>query len=294
MAQGSEASSRERGEAFLREFIASAQQSRDLFSAYTGMMEPDCRVYAENGQTYPPSQMLETALISRVAFPDLTADLDHAWFIEDRVVLQVTFTSTTGDMAPAGLPSIPSGLRTSTRSAIVGRPNERLRLTEVWNYLNPAFPFTYPPTGQTATPPLVEGVGIEEARRLFQRWEAGLRDGQDFISAVADSLAPDGVVHLGNGDDGHADTLLGLFRVLSDALENLTMEIETVLPGDGCLVAQFTMSGRHVATLGPYAPSGRVLPSRGMLVARPNREARLAELWVYVAPVYAIALPPED
>lgn len=278
-----------RGEAYVREFLRAGSEV-DLFTAYVGSMEPDCRIYAENGEVHGPRDMQRTAMTSRLLFPDLTAEVDRTFCLEDRVVMQLTFTGRgTADPAVAGLYGLTPGFAVFTRCAVVCIPNEQLRLGEVWNYLNPAFPLTIPAEGVHETPPPDDGAGIEEARALYRAWAERVQAGDDFVSAVVASLAPAAVIHLGNGDDGHAASLIRMFEVLGAAMPDLDMEVETVLPGDGLLMVQFIMSGTHVTDLGPYPATGRVMPSRGMVLARPDRQGRAAELWLYLAPMMALA-----
>ncbi|MCK9486336.1 MAG: nuclear transport factor 2 family protein [Dehalococcoidia bacterium] len=283
-----------RGEAYFRAFLARAEAERDLFTAYVGGMEPDCRIYAENGELHHPQHMWEMAQTSHALFPDLTAEVERARFVEDRVIMQLTFTGTSSaDPALEGVYGVVGGLPVLTRCAVVAVPNERLRLTEVWNYLNVAFSITFPGGGIHETPPPEDGAGIQEARALYRSWADRVHAGDDFVSAVVASFAPGAVVHLGNGDDVRAPKMLHLFEVLAASMPDLTMEVETVLPSDDGLVVQFTMSGTHTGTLGPYEASGREMPSRGMVIARPDRLGRTAELWLYVAPMMAVAMPPE-
>lgn len=58
------------------------------------------------------------------------------------------------------------------------------------------------------------------------------------------------------------------------------------------VVTPFRMSGVHQGHIGPLAPTGKRLPSTGLLIARANEAGRAAEVWLFVAPAYALSLPP--
>ncbi len=283
---------RERGEAFLQRFLSHASSAPDLISAWTDMMSADCRIHWENGEVVDVKATLARSGGVRTMFPDMMVQIDRVLYPADRVVLQLSVNAT---MA-MGFPVFGAGDRIRVRAAMVARPNEALELDEVWSYFNPGFPFTLPPSGLTAAAPLHDGASDDEASTLFQSWTSRARgaDGSDLVSALAESFAPDGVVHLGNGDSGGAHLLPGLFEFLMTGLPDLSVDIEDVQVGDGHLITQFRMSGTHTGALGPYQPTGRVLPSRGMLIARPNRNGQVAELWVYVAPVFSISFPPRN
>jgi hypothetical protein len=252
-------------------------------------MAPDCRVHVENGDERTPLELWEYNAGTRLAMPDLTVDIDGGIFPGERMVLQVTLRSTLAQ----GLPVLQAGQRTSARCAIVCIPGDDLRLREVWTYLNPGFPFTFPPAGLRETPPPEDGAGDEEARALYERWVERASAGDDFLTAVTSTFAPGGVVHLGNGDDGGVEALRDLFGLLVRAMPDLSLDVEAVTIGDRRAIVQFLLKGTHSGgPLGPYQASGRVLPSRGMVIARPNRAAQTAEFWLYIAPMYSVAVPP--
>jgi predicted ester cyclase len=100
------------------------------------------------------------------------------------------------------------------------------------------------------------------------------------------------VVHIGNGDIGNGETLAALFQRIVGGLPDLSLVIDDVIYCGARVVVRFTMSGTHSGPLGLYAATGRVLPSVGVLIARPNANSQTAELWVYLAPAYSVLMPP--
>jgi predicted ester cyclase len=99
-------------------------------------------------------------------------------------------------------------------------------------------------------------------------------------------------VYLGNGDVGGGQVLEGLFARIAQGLPDISLEIDKVIFSGDRVVVLFTMSGTHLGPIGVWPASGRTLPSTGALIARANRQSQASELWAYVAPGYAITLPP--
>jgi len=277
-----------RSRAFYADFLALAARSADLLDAMHQAMAPDCRVYAQNGDVVTPAASRQHTTFGRIAFPDLVAEVEDVLFPDDRLVVQVRMSGTVSPLVPSRL----SGPTFTSTCAIVGRVDERLRLSEVWSYINPGFPLSFPPHGLHHEPPPEDAAGPAEARAMYETWVRRAEGGQDFIGAVASTFAPGGVVHPGNGDTGGLEALHALFQVVTAGLPDLSLHIDDVMISQGRAVVQFAMSGTHQGPLGIYAPTGKVLPSRGMLVARPDAQARAAELWVYLAPAYALTLAP--
>ncbi len=278
----------ERSRAFFGELVRTAYAAADGMEALEQLMVPECRVHLQNGDDLPRDLALEQTAHGRRIFPDLEVDLENAIFAGDWVVIQCRLSGS----AATGIPFLPPDYRYTSLGAIVGHSNERLRLVEVWSYMNPGFSLSYPASGLHETPPPDDGAGEAEARALYESWVQHAEAGQDFVSAVADTLAPDGVVHLGNGDIGRAGALRSMFSTVARGLADLSLSIEQVLLSESRVIVQFAMSGRHQGPLGMFPPTGKVLPSRGMLIGRANRRAQTAELWIYIAPGYALAIPP--
>lgn len=280
---------RARSEAAFARFMQDAASAPDLNTAWRNLQAPDCKIHLENGDTGTIADAREHAQSIRAVFPDLEISIDRALFPADRVVMQLSLVAT----VRAGIPVLPAGERMYVRCAMVGRPREDLRMGEIWRYLNPGFPLTFPPRGLRATPPPPDGAGDAEAAALYEAWrEAARREGGDVVSALTSVFAPDGVVHLGNGDDGDAEAVLDLFRYIRTGLPDLSVEVDEVLIGDGHLFARLRLRGTHTHALGPNPATGRVLPSSGLAIVRPDRSGRAAESWLYVAPVIALSVPP--
>lgn len=276
--------------AFLAEFLRTAPNHPDALTAFQALMEPDCRIHLQNGDVVGPEESQLHTLTTQAVLPDLEMQVDHALFPDERLAVQLRFT---GSVAP-GFPVVVAGQRVTALSAVVGRVTPGLRLGEVWAYINPGFPLSFPPQGFAQQPPPEDGAGPAEARALYERWVRDAEERGDFVSAVASSLAPNGVVHIGNGDVGRVDALHGVFAQILRGLPDLTIGIDDVVTAGDRVIVQFSMSGTHQGQLGFYPPTGKVLPSRGMFIARANRAAEAAEVWVYVAPGYAVGLPPRN
>lgn len=277
-----------RSRAFYADFLELAERSVDLMEAVYQAMEPDCRIHVQNGDVVTPEASRMHSSIARMAFPDLVAEIDDVLFPDDRFVVQFRMVGTPSPLAPVRS----GGAPVTSIDALVGRVNERLRLSEAWSYINPGFAFSFPRAGLAEQPPPADGAGPAQARALYESWVRRAEGGEDFISAVGATFAPGGVVHLGNGDTGTVEALRALFLVVAQGIPDISLEIDDAMISEGRVVVQFATSGTHSGQLGIYRPTGKVLPSRGMLVARPDSEARVAELWVYIAPAYALTLAP--
>ncbi len=278
-----------RTRSFFAEFVQVFGKTGDLGAALDWAMEPDCRVYFGNGDVGGRAASQHHAADNLLALRDMTAEFEHVSVFGDRIVVQYWMSGTVGE----GVLRMPVGAQYRFRGASVGRVSERARLSEVWSYSNVSFGFEHPPSGvQLAAPPPDSAVTAEDARALYETWTRRASAGDDYVSAVASTLAPDGVVHFGNGDTGDAEYLRQFFRGIVQGLPDLSLTIEHVLVGDARLVVQFLMWGTHLGVLGSREPTGRVLPSRGMLVGRPNGHGQAAELWFYLSPAYALLHPP--
>ncbi len=277
-----------RSRAFFGAFLARASRAEEALAVLEEFMAPDCRVHSQNGDIQTPAQSRAQSFAARSVFPDLMVEVDHVLFPDDRVIVQLRMTGS----VPPGTPFLAPGPFTSLGS-VVGLVDQDLQLQELWPYLNPGFAFSYPPSGLAEAPPPPDGAGAAEARALYDSWVHAAEAGTDFITAVGATFAPDGVVHPGNGDVGRVDALHKTFAAVVRGLPDLSLSIDDAIVCDGRVVVQFSMSGRHDGLLGLYPPTGRVLPSRGMLVGRANRQGLLAELWVYIAPGYSITFPPQ-
>src|SRR5690606_9873479 len=123
-----------------------------------------------------------------------------------------------------GVPRLPVGARYRFRGASVGRVSERSRLSELWSYSMTHFGFAYPPTGVNLPPPPIDsGVTVEHSRALYEAWLGHASERDDFIAAVTAALAPDAVVHFGNGDTGDAGYLREFFRGVVEGLPDLAL-----------------------------------------------------------------------
>lgn len=288
MNEGQRAALRARGQEFLRTFFGVAEGSRDLIDAVGRILEPSARVHLQNGDIAGPEfAQAHSASTSRV-FPDLEVEFREALMPDDRVVVRVRMTGTSSGRTPFA----PKGGAVDVTGALIARITPRLTVSEFWPYLNPGFSLAFPPRGVRLQPPAPDSAGEQAARTLYDGWVRGAEAGKDFVSSVADMMAADGVVHLGNGDITRADGLDELFARIAFGLHDLTIEIEDVMFDGPFVVSPLRMSGVHRGPIGMFPPTGRVLPSTGLLLARADATGRAAEVWLHVAPGYAALFPP--
>jgi predicted ester cyclase len=260
----------------------------DLLTALREAATPDAVAHVQNGEAGSAEMFLRHASTAISAFSDLEMEVESTIFLPYRYVAQVRVRGLT---AP-GNQILPSGSETTSVSCWIARVDESLRTVEFWSYLNPGFFFSFPPAGHRLQPPRPTGAGIEEARALVESWVRRLGAGAGLLDAVAATVAPHGVVHLGNGDVGPASILLDLQARIRIGLPDLTANIESVFVTEDRVIVQFRMSGTHAGMIGVHAATGRQLPSTGALVARADHGGQAAEVWLYIAPVYSLLLPP--
>lgn len=279
---------RARGEEFVRSFMVTAGGSRDLVEAVRRVLAPDARVRVQSGEVLPRDLSLRQAMATSTVFPDMEVEFEEGLFPDDRVILRVRMTG----RSRVGTAFVPAGGHLDAGGAIVARVRPDLLVGELWTFLNPGFPFAFPPRGvQLARPPR-DHATEDDARALYLSWVRSAETDEDFVSSIARSLAPDGVVHLGNGDVTGSDGLAELFARITSALHDLTIEIEDVAFDGPHVAALFKMSGVHRGSIGVFPASGRVLPSTGLIVVRAGEGGLAREVWVYLAPAYALMYPP--
>ncbi|MCA9847340.1 MAG: nuclear transport factor 2 family protein [Dehalococcoidia bacterium] len=288
MNEGQRSALRARGQEFIRTFIGIAEGSRDLIEALNRVLEPGARVHLQNGDIVPPDVSTRHAASAELVFPDLEIEFEEGLFPDDRVVVRVRMTGTSSGRTPF----VPKGGTFDVTGAFIARITPEMTISELWSYLNPGFGFAFPPRGVRLTPPAPDGATESASRSLYDAWVRGAEAGRDFVSSVADTLAPAGVVHLGNGDVTQGDGLDDLFARIAAGLHDLSIEIEDVMFDGAFVVSPFRMSGIHGGPIGMLAPTGRVLPSTGAMLARADAAGRAAEVWLYLAPAYAVTFPP--
>ncbi|MEX2373000.1 MAG: nuclear transport factor 2 family protein [Dehalococcoidia bacterium] len=271
-------------------FVQMAKHTPDLFSALRSILAPDCRVHVQNGDTVTPAASEPHAMFASRAFPDMAVTLGDVSFPGDRMVLQFDMDGRVGP----GVPFLTPGEHFVGHGCSVGRVGASGFIDELWMYLNPGLAFIFPPTGAQVAAPPADDAGQEQATALYGEWLRRAEADGDLVRAIASTMAPEGVVHLGNGDVGGAHVLHDLFARILDGIPDLTISIEDVLLDDSRVLAQFSMSGTHLGAVGPWPATGRTLPSLGALIARADRNAQAAELWLYVAPAYSLVLPPQS
>lgn len=286
MDDGQRAALRSRGQEFIRSFIHIAEGSRDLVEALNRILEPDARVHLQNGETVSPEVSTRHAASAGLIFPDLEIEFEDGLFPDDRVVARVRMSGS----ATGRTPFVPRGGTFDVSGAFIARITPQLTISELSSYLNPGFGFAFPPRGVTLPAPPRDNATEVSARALYEAWVRSAEAGEDFVTSVAASLAPGGVVHLGNGDSTEASGLDELFARVASGVHDLA--IEDVMFDQAFVIAPFRMSGVHKGPIGVLAPTGRRLPSTGALLARASEEGRAAEVWLYMAPAYAITFPP--
>lgn len=279
---------RARGAQFISTFIGIAEGSRDLVEAMNRVLDPAAPVHLQNGEIVTPVVSREHSGAASHMFPDLEVEIEESLFPDDRIVVRVRMTGTAQQRAPFA----PRGGPLDVTGAFIARVTPQLTISELWSYLNPGFPFAFPPRGIQLKPPPRDGAGEASARALYESWVQSAEAGEDFVRSVSTSLADDGVVHLGNGDTTDGAGLLELFTRIAQGIHDLTVEIEDVIFDGAVVIAPFRMSGVHGGRLGMFPPTGRILPSTGALLARADLDGRAAEVWICLAPGYALTFPP--
>lgn len=277
---------RARGQEFVRRFVGVAEGARDLVDALNRVLTPDARVHLQNGDVVSPAVSNQHAASGSLAFPDMEMELREMLFPDDRAVVCVRMS---GSSRRLGLiPPRPYDVS----GAFVVRITPELKVSELWAYVNPAFSIAFPPTGARRAPPPPDHAGEEAARALYAGWVQRAETGEDFVQALTASLAPGGVIRLANGDSGGGEVLTHLFARIAEGLHDLALEVEDVMFDGPHVIAPLRMSGVHRGRLGIFPPSGRVLPSTGLLIARADQTGAAADLALYVAPGYALTVPP--
>lgn len=278
----------DRTRSFWARFLATADQYEGVLDAIAHVMAPDIRIHMQNGEVGDAALSNSHIALSAAAFPDMFVEVDDVLFPDDRLVIQVRMTGRAG----GGIPFLQAGQPFNVLGCVVGRIGEALTIEEMWTYVNPGFAFSFPPSGLYQPDPPSDGAGVEEARLLYETWVSRAEGGEDIVSAVAATIAPDGAVHIGNGDVGGAQLLRDLFGSIAVGLPDLSLVFDDVILWQDRVVVQFSTSGTHRGPLGIYPPTGLTLPGRGCIIAAANRAGQAARLWVYVAPGYALTLPP--
>ncbi len=279
---------RARGQQFIARFIGVAEGSRDLVEALGQVLAPDARVHLQNGEIVTPETSARHIAAAGMVFPDLEVEFGETLFPDERVFARVRMTSTSSGRTPF----IDKGGAFDVGGAFLARITPDGTVGELWSYLNPGFGFSFPPRGLPLTAPPRDEANESCARNLYEAWVRSAEAGEDFVSSVGRSLAPGGVVHLGNGDVTGSDGLDEIFARIGSGLHDLAIEIEDVMFDGAFVIAPFRMSGIHSGSIGMLAATGRRLPSTGALLARANTFGQAAEVWMYAAPAYAVTFPP--
>jgi predicted ester cyclase len=260
----------------------------DLITALREATFPDGIVHVQNGDVGPAEIFFKHADITLAAFSEMEMEVEDVIFLPDRYCAQVRLTGT----AAGRNPIIPAGYRITSVSCWMARVDAAGHTVEFWPYLNPGFFFSFPPVGYQMRPPAFDGAASEDARALGESWTRAVSVGMTLFEAVSASLAPDGVVHLGNGDIGPASVLRDIEAKIKVGIPDLEMSVDSMLFADHRVIMQFGISGTHGGTIGVYPPTGEPLPSTGALVGCANCRGQASQVWLYVAPVYSAALPP--
>lgn len=279
---------RSRGEDFMRHLQHLSAQTGSVAEVLYETLEPQARVHLQNGDLVDALEARRQIEANATAFPDMELEFLDSWYPDDRVVILARASG----KALRRFPVVRIGFRYAVRCAFIARVSPTLTVNEFWGYLNPGFPFHFPAQGHHLSPPEPDGATEEQARALYGRWFDAATEGRDFVSSVSATISPRGVVHLGNGDSGDRHAFARLFDRIGNALHDLTLEIQDVYFDGPRVIAPFAMSGVHRGRLGIYSPTDRVLPSTGLLLARADEAGDAAEVWVYVAPGYSLAIPP--
>jgi hypothetical protein len=278
----------DRTRSFWSRFLATADQHDGVLEAIAAVMAPGVRIHLQNGEIGDAVLSNRHIALSAAAFPDMVVDVDDVLFPDDRLVIQVRMSGHAGP----GIPFLQPGHPFTVLGCVIGRIDEALKIEEMWTYVNPGFAFAFPPSGLQRPDPPSDGAGVADARLLYETWVARAERGEDFVSAIAATIAPDAAVHIGNGDVGGAQLLRDLFASIVAGLPNLSLVIDDVILYHDRVVVQFTTSGTHRGPLGIYPATGLTLPGRGCIIAAANRAGQAVRLWAYVAPGYALTLPP--
>ena len=277
---------RHRGQEFVRRFMGLAEGASDLIEALNRVLVPDARIHLQNGDVVTPAVSNQHAAFGSFAFPDMVMELQEAWYPDDRIVLRVRMTGGTVRSAPVASRAY------DVTGAFIARITPDLEISELWTYVNPAFGIAFPPRGVYREPPPPDQAGEDAARVLYDSWLRRAESGEDFVRTVSGSLAPDGVIQLANGDSGGGEVLLELFDRIAAGLGDLTLEIEDVMIDGPYVIAPLRMSGVHHARLGIFPATGRTLPSTGVLIARADVNGAASAVRLFVAPGYALTVPP--
>jgi len=279
---------RQRGEAYLQRLKEIASEAGNITEALYRTLSETTRAYVQNGEVVSAEAARWQVDQNAEAFADMEIEFVDTWYPDERVLI----LARANGRASRRFPLVRIGYRFEVRCAFLARINEDLSVSELHTYLNPGYATNFPSAGEHLTPPPADGATEEHARALYARWFAGAEAGRDFVSSVASAISPRGVVHFVNGDTGNAQSFERLFERISHALHDLTLELEEVTFDGPRVVAPFRMSGVHRGRLGIFMPTRKTLASTGLLLARANEAGEAAELWVYVAPAFALAIPP--
>jgi hypothetical protein len=277
-----------RTRSFWSRFLATADEHEGVLEAIAHVMAPDARIHLQNGEVGDAVLSNRHIALSASAFPDMVVDVEDVLFPDERLVIQVRMSGHAGQ----GIPFLQPGHPFTVLGCVIGRISEALTIEEMWTYVNPGFAFAYPPSGLERPDPPSDAAGVVDAQLLYDTWVSRAEAGEDFVSAIAATIAPGGAVHIGNGDVGGAELLRELFGSIVAGLPDLSLVIDDVILHHDRVVVQFSTSGTHRGPLGIYPATGLTLPGRGCIIAAANRAGQAARLWVYVAPGYALTLPP--
>jgi len=254
------------------------------------LMTPDGRVHLGNGDTGTFQDFRAHAETLTSVLPDLTMDVEQYVLAGNRVMFQVLMSGTSTGASPVMLP----GYRVEVGGAFVATVDDEGWATDVWAYTFPGSHFTFPATGHKVSPPAYTPGDSRHARALYECWLDDLRAGEPLDIAILRSLRPDGVVQLPNRDVGPAALLADHLARIRAGMPDFTMTLHDAFVHECWLIVQFTGRGTHTGVFGAYQPSGRVLPSIGMVAVRVDSEVRAAEVWFYAGPGYAVGIPPRS
>ncbi len=190
------AARRARGQQFIDRFMGLAEGSRDLVDALNRVLAPDARVHLQNGEIVRPEYSSRHIAAASLVFPDLEVEFGEALFPDDRVFARVRMTGTSSGRTPF----VAQGGAFDAGGAFLARIAPDDTISELWSYLNPGFGLAFPPRGVRLTAPARDEATEPCARSLYESWVRSAEAGEDFVSSVGKSLAPGGVVYLGNGD----------------------------------------------------------------------------------------------
>ncbi len=284
----------ERTRAVFDQWLALATEGGDFVSTIGAFCALDCRVHVPNGIIADSQTLAQQTMAARLFFPDMSVEIERAFFLSEHLVVQAVVTGTAQPVMPHLAPV--GGTPMRSFSLMVLEVNGEGRFSQAWTYVNIGAAALFPvPEGALSAPARVSphppGT-LRQAQALYQAWTEEM-ERADMPAALAAVSEPDCVVYATNGVVGDLAMMQEHAGIVAAGYPDLSMEIENVLFFEDRVLIQMLFSATHTGRLGTWEPTGRHIRFTGVVMMRVAASGRAAEMWPLLSPGSPLIFPVE-